>query len=67
MNCDVRRPDINTVGHTQWFYFAVSGMLPGVRYRFNILNLEKTNSQFNFGMQPVMFSHSARKQKGKGA
>ncbi len=25
-------------------------------YRFNIINFEKLNSQFNAGMQPVMFS-----------
>ena len=25
-------------------------------YIFNIINYEKANSQFNFGMQPVMFS-----------
>lgn len=25
-------------------------------YFFNIINYEKANSQFNFGMQPVMFS-----------
>ena len=54
----VTSPDINSTGHTQWFYFAVSGMKPGRRYKFNIVNLEKTNSQFNFGMQPVMFSNA---------
>ena len=25
-------------------------------YIFNIINYEKANSQFNFGMQPVLFS-----------
>lgn len=25
-------------------------------YRFNIINCEKPNSQFNFGMQPLLFS-----------
>lgn len=25
-------------------------------YRFNIINCEKLNSQFNFGMQPVLYS-----------
>ena len=28
----------------------------GVKYRFNIVNCEKLNSQFNFGMKPVMYS-----------
>ncbi len=31
-------------------------MESGVAYRFNIINCEKPNSQFNFGMQPLLFS-----------
>ncbi|XP_074650112.1 cytosolic carboxypeptidase 1-like isoform X2 [Tubulanus polymorphus] len=49
-------PDINTNHHHQWFYFEVSNMEAGVKYRFNIVNCEKPNSQFNFGMQPVIYS-----------
>jgi len=26
------------------------------QYRFNIINCEKPNSQFNFGMQPLLYS-----------
>ncbi|XP_078593876.1 cytosolic carboxypeptidase 1-like isoform X1 [Branchiostoma floridae x Branchiostoma japonicum] len=48
--------DINTNHHHQWFYFEVSGMREDVSYTFNIVNCEKANSQFNFGMQPVMYS-----------
>ncbi|XP_041966586.1 cytosolic carboxypeptidase 4 isoform X2 [Alosa sapidissima] len=48
--------DANTSQHHQWFYFEVSGMVANVPYRFNIINGEKTNSQFNYGMQPVLFS-----------
>ncbi|XP_033108379.1 cytosolic carboxypeptidase 1-like isoform X2 [Anneissia japonica] len=48
--------DVNSNHHHQWFYFEVSNMKPGVLYRFNIVNCEKPNSQFNFGMQPVMYS-----------
>ncbi|XP_036891719.1 cytosolic carboxypeptidase 1 isoform X2 [Sturnira hondurensis] len=48
--------DINSNHYHQWFYFEVSGMRPGVAYRFNIINCEKTNSQFNYGMQPLMYS-----------
>lgn len=40
----------------QWFYFQVSNMLPGETYMFNIVNFQKVNSQFNYGLQPVMFS-----------
>src|SRR5690242_4707934 len=31
-------------------------MRHNINYRFNIINFEKLNSQFNSGMQPVMFS-----------
>jgi len=43
-------PDVNSNHHHQWFYFEVSNMVAGRRYRFNIINNEKTNSQFNFGV-----------------
>nr|XP_028604721.1 cytosolic carboxypeptidase 1 isoform X1 [Podarcis muralis]XP_028604722.1 cytosolic carboxypeptidase 1 isoform X1 [Podarcis muralis]XP_028604723.1 cytosolic carboxypeptidase 1 isoform X1 [Podarcis muralis] len=48
--------DINSNHYHQWFYFEASGMRAGVAYRFNIINCEKTNSQFNYGMQPLMYS-----------
>ncbi|XP_031413188.1 cytosolic carboxypeptidase 1 isoform X1 [Meleagris gallopavo] len=31
-------------------------MKTGIGYRFNIINCEKSNSQFNYGMQPLMYS-----------
>uniref|UniRef100_A0A8P4G7C3 tubulin-glutamate carboxypeptidase n=1 Tax=Dicentrarchus labrax TaxID=13489 RepID=A0A8P4G7C3_DICLA len=48
--------DVNCSQHTQWFYFEVSNMVADVPYRFNVINCEKTNSQFNYGMQPVLYS-----------
>ncbi|MGH0163217.1 UNVERIFIED_CONTAM: hypothetical protein FKN15_053874 [Acipenser sinensis] len=48
--------DINSNHYHQWFYFEVSGMRSGVPYRFNIINCEKSNSQFNYGMQALMYS-----------
>ncbi|KAJ8412935.1 hypothetical protein AAFF_G00105170 [Aldrovandia affinis] len=48
--------DVNCSQHLQWFYFEVSGMSASVPYRFNIINCEKANSQFNYGMQPVLYS-----------
>ncbi|KAK6492975.1 cytosolic carboxypeptidase 1-like isoform X1 [Huso huso] len=48
--------DINSNHYHQWFYFEVSGMRSGVSYRFNIINCEKSNSQFNYGMQALMYS-----------
>ncbi|XP_062945401.1 cytosolic carboxypeptidase 4 isoform X2 [Cynocephalus volans] len=48
--------DVNSAQHQQWFYFKVSGMKAAIPYRFNIINCEKPNSQFNYGMQPTLYS-----------
>nr|XP_045581248.1 cytosolic carboxypeptidase 1-like [Procambarus clarkii]XP_045581249.1 cytosolic carboxypeptidase 1-like [Procambarus clarkii]XP_045581250.1 cytosolic carboxypeptidase 1-like [Procambarus clarkii] len=48
--------DVNSSHHHQWFYFEVSNMEQNIPYIFNIVNNEKPNSEFNFGMKPVMFS-----------
>lgn len=58
--------DINSNHHHQWFYFKVSHNEPGVTYRFNIINCEKPNSQFNYGMQPLMFSTTAFRLNQQG-
>ncbi|KAJ8380906.1 hypothetical protein SKAU_G00016840 [Synaphobranchus kaupii] len=52
----ILNPDINSNHYHQWFYFEVSGMRVGTPYRFNIINCEKSNSQFNYGMQVLMYS-----------
>ncbi|XP_028418309.1 cytosolic carboxypeptidase 1-like isoform X2 [Dendronephthya gigantea] len=49
--------DVNCRSHHQWFYFEVGNMEENVPYKFNIINCEKVNSQFNFGMQPVLYSY----------
>ncbi|XP_036909726.1 cytosolic carboxypeptidase 4-like [Sturnira hondurensis] len=48
--------DVNSTQYQQWFNFKVSGMRAATPYRFNIINCEKPNSQFNYGMQPTMYS-----------
>lgn len=55
------RRDVNTTGHMQWFYFAVSNIRrrpsgAAATYRFNIVNLCKPDSLFNQGLQPVVYS-----------
>ncbi|XP_030273084.1 cytosolic carboxypeptidase 1 isoform X3 [Sparus aurata] len=52
----VLNSDVNSNHYHQWFYFEVSGMRVGTVYRFNIINCEKSNSQFNYGMQVLMYS-----------
>ncbi|XP_046601699.1 cytosolic carboxypeptidase 1 isoform X4 [Neodiprion lecontei] len=49
-------PDVNSGSRHQWFYFEVSNMEGNSPYTFNIINCEKANSQFNFGMKPILFS-----------
>jgi cytosolic carboxypeptidase protein 2/3 len=55
------RPDLHTLGHTQWFYFSVtnthpSGSHDNVAIKLNIVNLTKPDSLFNLGMRPVIYS-----------
>lgn len=74
------RSDLHTVGHTQWFYFAVANthpadlvrqselgvQVPPVRVRFNITNFTKPDSLFNIGMRPVVYSCVDASTKGIG-
>ncbi|OAF69351.1 hypothetical protein A3Q56_02928, partial [Intoshia linei] len=49
--------DVSTCSYQQWFYFRISNIKnTNVNYRFNIINCVKYGSQFNAGMQPLMFS-----------
>lgn len=50
------RPDTNTEGHTQWFYFKVANMIKGTKYTFKIVNFNKKHSAFRKGMKPTVFS-----------
>ena len=52
----VLQTDINTRGHTQWFYFAVSNTSQALSVTFEILNLSKTDSLFNYGMKVSIYS-----------
>ncbi|XP_035702835.1 cytosolic carboxypeptidase 1 isoform X2 [Folsomia candida] len=48
--------DVNSRHHNQWFYFQVSNTVNDKMYTFNIINCTKTNSLFNYGMQPLYYS-----------
>lgn len=41
-------------------------MVAKISYTFNIVNFDKINSQFNYGMQPVMFSTKSYLLNGSG-
>ncbi|ESU37724.1 Metallocarboxypeptidase, M14 family protein [Giardia duodenalis] len=60
------RPDTNSTGNTQWYYFAVGNTIPGIRYNFFIANFTKTSSQYSDGMSPVIFSETEYMLSGRG-
>ena len=57
----ILKPDYNTRGYTQWYYFRVSNTRAGKAYRFNIINLMKPDSLYNHGMRPLVYSEAAAK------
>ena len=48
--------DINTNGHTQWFFFQVKNTRKNNTVKFNIMNFTKPDSLFNFGMKVCIYS-----------
>ncbi len=48
--------DINTTGHTQWFFFRVQNTRKGTTVKFNIINYSKPDSLFNYGMKVTQYS-----------
>jgi|EP01047_Picozoa_sp_COSAG01_P020674 hypothetical protein len=62
----ILRPDINTRGHTQWYYFRCRNMMPGRAYKFNIINLTKPDSLYNYGMRPLVYSDTEANADGIG-
>ncbi|XP_030246172.1 uncharacterized protein LOC108655510 isoform X7 [Drosophila navojoa] len=60
------RPDLYTSRSKQWFYFRVRHTRRNMLYRFSIVNLVKSDSLYNDGMQPVMYSTLGAKEKHEG-
>eukprot|EP00767_Chilomastix_cuspidata_P001576 gnl/Chilomastix_cuspidata/1699.p1 GENE.gnl/Chilomastix_cuspidata/1699~~gnl/Chilomastix_cuspidata/1699.p1 ORF type:complete len:1173 (-),score=269.10 gnl/Chilomastix_cuspidata/1699:25-3543(-) len=63
----VLRPDTNT-SHptTQWFYFSAAGLVPGIPYRFNIVNFTKPKSCYSDGLRPLVCSETDFAEAGVG-
>ena len=50
-NCLLQN-DINTNGHTQWFYFKVKGHFKKkTTVKFNLVNMYKSKSLYQYGMK----------------
>ena len=62
----VLQNDINTRGHTQWFYFRVSNTTQALPVTFEILNHSKTDSLFNYGMRVLVYSEKEHQRSNKG-
>lgn len=45
------RPDTNSQGHHQWFYFKAVSKRPLGQVKFNILNFTKSRSLYEQGMK----------------
>ena len=56
----VLQNDINTNGHTQWYFFRVGNTFKGLTVKFNILNLAKPDSLYNYGMRILSYSMCTR-------
>ena len=54
----ILRPDLNTRGHMQWFYFSVSNTRRNQSYKLNIINLCKDESLYQEGKFLIFFPSS---------
>jgi len=57
------KPDTNTKGHSQWFYFSVTNTMKDKKVTFNILNCTKQIELFKHGMRPLIFSEHNYRHK----
>ena len=53
-------------GNNQWFYFSVEKLVSGIDYTFNVVNFTKSDSLFNYGMSPAVYSTVLNKKNGTG-
>ena len=53
--------DVNSSGNNQWFYFSVENMIPNNDYCFNVVNFTKSDSLYNYGMAPAVYSMAENK------
>ncbi|XP_067638597.1 cytosolic carboxypeptidase Nna1 isoform X10 [Eurosta solidaginis] len=60
------RSDLYTSRSKQWFYFRVRKTRKNVIYRLSIVNLVKSDSLYNDGMRPLMYSTTKANQAGEG-
>lgn len=62
----VLQHDTNTAGNTQWFFFRVGNTTKDLKVKFNMVNLGKGDSLFNYGMKVMIFSETEEKKSNQG-
>ncbi|OXA61045.1 cytosolic carboxypeptidase 2-like isoform X2 [Folsomia candida] len=50
------RQDLYTDRHSQWFYFRIQNTKDNVMYRFSIVNFNKPDSLYKYGLKILMYS-----------
>ena len=58
--------DTNYGKSKQWYYFRISNIAKGAKYRFNINNFQNQDSLYKQGMRPVFYSTTLAKSSGIG-
>ena len=54
----VLKTDLYTSRHTQWYFFRVHNVQPGITYRFKIVNLLKSDSLYNYGESDSLYGEA---------
>ncbi len=54
--------DLLTNGHTQWYFFSIANATKGLKVKLNIVNMRKSGSLYNEGMQPCTYSKFAEEK-----
>ncbi|CAG9314670.1 unnamed protein product [Blepharisma stoltei] len=55
------RPDSNTYGHNQWYYFLIKNRSDSREIKLNIVNFSKRDSLYVQGMQPCILKNNSTK------
>lgn len=58
--------DINSKGHTQWYFFRLQNTSKNLTVRFNLLNFVKPDSLYNHGMRVLIYSVMENSETDKG-
>ena len=58
--------DINTKGHSQWFFFRISNGKKGKKIKLNIMNFQRKKTKYLLGIKIWYFSKKKKEEKNIG-